>query len=341
MKLLFFFFLSISFSCADSTQTGYKFDKEKSLTGTIIPVDDSVHLRYPFRVKFADSLLYVLDLHGPDFYCHTFSYPDMTPITSLAHRGDGPEEFLRVENIRLDQQGAICLLDANKNVISIYNSKNYQREKHIDLSDTLIRCLDFALICDSLFVIPDYSGKYRINIVDGNGNLLQQLFKIPTRNKDNTHISDIILAQAWRSFIDYNRINGILAMATQLGHVVEIYNLKTLETINIVYGKLGEPEFSTKEAYAVPNGIMGYSDVFVGKDKIYALFWGTSFRDIRNNPLDRMEGGNMLHVFSLTGNPIIQYNLDRHITGFSINENNHTLLGLDVNSEQQFIKYQL
>ena len=34
------------------------------------------------------------------------------------------------------------------------------------------------------------------------------------------------LAQAWRSFIDYNPRNGILAVATQLGEVLEIYNLK-------------------------------------------------------------------------------------------------------------------
>ena len=33
------------------------------------------------------------------------------------------------------------------------------------------------------------------------------------------------LAQAWRSFIDYNPDNGILAMATQLGEAIEIYNL--------------------------------------------------------------------------------------------------------------------
>jgi len=33
-------------------------------------------------------------------------------------------------------------------------------------------------------------------------------------------------------------------MATQLGQVIEIYNLKTNETVNILYGKYVEPEFS-------------------------------------------------------------------------------------------------
>ena len=130
-------------------------------------------------------------------------------------------------------------------------------------------------------------------------------------------------------------------MATQLGQVIEIYNLKTEETVRIMYGKFGEPEFATHDGYAVPDGIMGYSDIHVATDKIYTLFWGTSFKDIRKNPLDRLEGGNKVQVFSLEGDPIIQYTLDRHITGFCIDEKNNKLFGLDVNNDQQIIEFRL
>ncbi len=266
----------------------------------------------------------------------------MTLAASLAQMGNGPEEFLRVDNIRLDQRGTLYLLDANKEAISIYNSLNDSLCKRINLSEKLIRSLDFTLINDSLFAIPDYTGKYRIHVVDSNGKIKKQLFKIPTRKRKDPNVSDIILAQAWRSFIDYNPENGILAMATQLGQVVEIYNLKANKTINIVYGKFGEPEFANQGAYAVPNGIMGYSDVHVGRDRIYTVFWGSSFKDIRKeDPLNRVEGGNIIQVFSLTGEPIQQYILDKHITGFSIDEENNKLFGLDVNNEHQIIEYQL
>ena len=50
------------------------------------------------------------------------------------------------------------------------------------------------------------------------------------------------LAQAWRSFIDYNPRNEILAVATQLGEVLEIYNLKD-STHVVCMGPHGEPEF--------------------------------------------------------------------------------------------------
>ena len=42
---------------------------------------------------------------------------------------------------------------------------------------------------------------------------------IPTVDEDALRNVRPALAQAWRSFIDYNPRNGILAVATQLGEV--------------------------------------------------------------------------------------------------------------------------
>ena len=55
-------------------------------------------------------------------------------------------------------------------------------------------------------------------------------------------------AQAWRSFIDYNPRNGILAAVTQLGEVLEIYNLKD-STHVVRVGLHGEPEFQVADVY--------------------------------------------------------------------------------------------
>ena len=342
MKITLFILLSISLSCAAPHSSEFQFDEKKNLEGKPVLIEDTVYFRYPFRIREKDSLLYILDLHGPDFYCHTFKYPGMSLENSYAHKGNGPEEFLRVENIRLNKHGAIYLLDANNMSISIYKSFTDSLFKRINLSEKLIRSLDFTLIDDSLYAIPDYSGKYRVNIINNNGNITKQLFIIPTKKRRDPNIPDIALAQAWRPFLDYNPDNGILAMVTQLGQVIEIYNLKTNEIINILYGKFGEPEFANQGAYAVPTGIMGYSDVHVGRDKIYTLFWGTSFKNIRKeDPHNRIEGGNTIQVFSLKGTPLLEYSLDKYITGFCIDEKKNTLLGLDVNNEHHLIEYQL
>lgn len=341
-EITLFCFLIVTQSCVESNYFGFHFDDEKEITGKDLPIADSVSLRYPFRIRQKDSSLYILDLHGYDFYCHKLSYPSMNFIESYAHRGNGPDDFLSVENIRLNKNGGLYLLDANRETIDIYNNNNNNNQtyKRVSLSEKLIRSLDFALIDDSLFVVADYTGKCRVNIVDANGDIKKQLFKIPTKKRIHSSFSDIVLAQAWRSFLDYNPNNSILGMVTQLGQVIEIYNLKTNKTVNILYGKFGEPEYINQGSFAVPNGIMGYSDIQVGKDKIYTVFWGHSFKDIRKNQTT-IEGGNIIQVFSLEGKPICQYLLDKHITGFSVNEENNKLLGLDVNNEQQVVEYQL
>ena len=119
------------------------------------------------------------------------------------------------------------------------------------------------------------------------------------------------------------------------------YNLRNNEIVNILYGKFGEPQFASQGGYAIPNGIMGYSDIHVGNDAIYAVFWGTSFKDIQKDPFNTKEGGNIIQVFSLEGKPLKQYTLDRHITGFSIDEESNKMIALDVNSDNQIVEYQL
>jgi len=335
------FFLILFQSCIETNSSGFQFKDYEELTSNSVNIVDSISFRYPFRVRQKDSTLYVLDLHGRQFYCSQLFYPNIANKKKFASKGNGPEEFLSVENIRLSSSGDIYLLDANKETISIYNTNEDSIKKEIKLPDELLRSLDFALINDSLFAISDYTGKCRIHIIDINGIIKHQLFHIPAKNINKNHTADIVTAQAWRSFIDYNPNNGILAMATQLGQVIEIYNLKTKETINILYGKYGEPEFTNQGSYAIPNGIMGYSDIQVGNDAIYTVFWGTLFKDIQKDPFNTLEGGDMIQVFSLTGIPLQQYHLDKHIVGFSVDEKNKKLTGLDVNNENQIVEYQL
>jgi hypothetical protein len=176
-------------------------------------------------------------------------------------------------------------------------------------------------------------------LINNQGLIVDRLFKIPVKAKTKSS-SNTVVSQAWRSFLDYNPENGILAMVTQLGHVVGIYNMNSKSIVKIVYGSYGEPEYIDKGAYAVPNGIMGYSDVQVGKNKIYALFWGRTFKDIRANP-NMKEGGNMLEVYDLQGNPLCRYILDKYITGFCVDEKDNTMLALDINSNKPLIKYKL
>ncbi len=50
---------------------------------------------------------------------------------------------------------------------------------------------------------------------------------------------------------------------------------------------MDEPEFKVSDGYGMPTGIMGFSDVQVTDDAIYAVFHGTSFKEISQ---DKAEG---------------------------------------------------
>jgi len=128
-----------------------------------------------------------------------------------------------------------------------------------------------------------------------------------------------------------------MAVVTQLGQVLEIYDLKNDSIVNVFYGKDGEPEFDNRKGYSVPTGIRGYSDVWVGKENIYAIFWGYTFDEIRKKLTT--EGGKYIHVFDLKGNPVREYVLDEAITGFCVNEEEKKIIGLAVNKDQPVVEY--
>lgn len=324
-------------SCIGKNRQSPEFDAiSKRISGKVLS-SSAVYMRYPFRVRLIGSTLVVMDLHGSDYYYHEFSFPELKLKHSFAKPGVGPNEYLDAENIRFDKQGSFYLLDANKSTITVFDRHKPDTTERIKLSDKLIRTLDFDIVNDSTFVVPDYTGKHRFNLINRKGQITRSCFTIPGK-KNNS--SNVVVAQAWRSFIDYNPSNGILAMVTQLGQVLEIYNLKTNSIINIVYGKAGEPEFINKGGYASPCGIMGYSDVYVGKDKIYAVFWGKTFKDIEKDPNSK-DGGNLLQVFDLTGKPLCQYILDKYITGFTVDEKQNKVIALDVNGNNPLVEYQL
>ena len=322
-------------ACAEKN-TDIVFPKTTHLSVTNVYNNVDVYMRYPYRIRMADSMIFVMDLHATEYYIHKLSNEiNSKHISSYGKRGEGPMELLDAENIRIDSEGRLWTLDANRHKLVMWDSHG---QEETNLSPRLLRSLDFAFMNDSTFIVPDYTGEHRICLLNRNGDIIKQLFSIPDKRHRNT--SRTSLAQAWRSFIDYNPKTGILAVVTQLGQVLEIYNMKEEHHIASVNIENGAPQFSEKENYAIPNGIMGYSDVHVSNDAIYALFWGYSFKEMQNEKI-KQEGGNRLQVFDTEGNPLEECILDRHITGFCIDKTKNRLLALDTNSDQPIIEYDL
>lgn len=335
-------------SCSGTSTKHYPryadFPETKALQAEVISLDTAL-FRYPFRVTVRDSVALVMDLHNTDHYFHAFTYPEWKHIVSFGKRGEAPEEMLSAETFQFNSIDSIWALDANKMQITRWSispaNHTAERKEEIDVDKSLIRALDFYAM-DSGFLIPDYLGDHRYNWTNHQGQLLLAEGTIPTET-EYTDIARPALAQAWRSFIDYNPTNGIFALVTQLGEVLEIYNLKD-STHTVLYGPHGEPKFQIAQGEGIPTGIMGFSDVQITDKYIYAVFHGRSFKEIASSLQQGMkheDGGRSIYVFDLKGNPIRKYTLDHAVYGIDVDEDTGYIIATDVNSDEPILQFKI
>lgn len=247
--LLLILVVGLLFSCSQSQRTFWgmkysEFPEERHLSAQVIELDTAL-FRYPFRIRIEGDKVIVMDLHGTDHYGHLFQYPSFQYLSSFGRCGDSPMEMLSMENFRFYNH-AVWALDANKSELTRldYSSSgdSLLREEAVTLDEDILRPLDFVVYDDTTFVIPDYSGESRFLKVHCKGKLIEKIGAIPTASEQALQEVRPALAQVWRGFLDYNPHNGVLAAVTQLGEVVEVYNLKD-STHVVRIGEHNEPEF--------------------------------------------------------------------------------------------------
>lgn len=285
---------------------------------------EPVYFRYPYRIEIRDSLAVILDLHNDSHYLYAFTYPDWQPIAPFGRRGEGPEELLSADRVRLCAPDSVWVLDANRMQITRWaidaTAKQVTRVETVTLDKRLLRTLDFCKTPDG-FLVDDYTGKYRYHVLSPDGQILQSVGTVPTRHKELLENAPA-LAQAWRSFMDYNPRNGILAQATQLGDVLEIHNLQT-GFHTVIYGPGDEPIYTAYGSESVPKGTKGFNDVRVTDRYIYASYDGTTFKEkLRRFQAGEKDpdGGFYFHVYDLQGKLLRRMHLNRSIFGIHIDE---------------------
>lgn len=351
MKSLSYILIGISTlaACSGNHKTTFPrysdFPETKAIKAQVADLD-TILLRYPFRVAVRNSIAVVMDLHNADHFLHAFTYPEWKHLSSFGKRGEGPGEILSAENIQFNSLDSLWVIDANKMEITRWKispaNGSVERVEEIKLDKKLVRSLDFHTM-ESGFFIPEYMGEHRYWEVDMHGKPIKSVGEIPseTANEDTSRPA---LAQAWRSFIDYNPNNGILVMATQLGEVFEIFNLKE-NTHKVLYGPEGEPQFkAAKDGSGIPTGIMGFSHIKVTDRYIYAVFQDIKFADKIADIQKGKEpenGAKYIYVFDLEGNPVRRYDLDRRINSIDINEETNTIVATQAKSDDPIIEFRI
>lgn len=319
------------------------FPEEITLQGEEIPLD-TILFRYPFRIVVREGIAIVMDLHNASHYLHAFTCPGWKHIASFGQRGEGPEEMLSAETFRFLSLDSLWALDANKMEVTRWHispgEKTVRRVETIHLDKPfLIRSLDFY-VTETGFILPDYSGEHRYHTAGFDGKPIRSGGNIPA-GEDADRTAPIALAQAWRSFMDYHPRHDVLAMATQLGEVLELYHMNdTVRTV--VSGPHGEPQFRTVGGEGIPTGIRGFGDIQVTDRYIYTVFHGLSFKEIQQAYRQGQKtesGGRLIYVFDLKGQPVRQYTLDHSVSGIFVDEETRTIFATDVNSDEPIIQF--
>lgn len=322
LAVLSVFFFGCIFSSGNKYQRYADFSVNRNLVLSQEIDCDSLFLRYPYRIEIKDSLALILDLHPENYFLHAFSFPEWQHIVSFGKRGEGPEDILSAERVRVFSPDSVWVLDSNRRQITRWSLSNGKAERveEILLDDRLIRTLDFCKTAEG-FLVTDYTGNYRYHVLDQYGKIKQSVGNIPTE-KNISDENSMALAQAWRSFMDYNPKNGVLAIVTQLGEVIEIFNLKTGEH-KVCYGPGGEPIFSRFSSEAMPKGIKGFNDVVVSDSCIYTVFDGTPFKERINafhSGNAMFKGGKYIYVFNFEGIPLCKFELFNSAFGLTVLE---------------------
>lgn len=307
--------------------------------------DRQALLRYPFRLRVFDEYLFILDMHNAEEFCHIYDKETFNHIVSFGQRGEGPQEMLQGQTMWVVSLDSIWTLDPGKRQIARWSfspTDNTVAQVEVIQLDkqTVIGAHDITLYKDTTWLLPDLSGRSRVWHVGHSGKVIGTTGNIPTRRLIEEN-SLTPLASAWSAYIHYHQGHDILVVTTQLGDVLEIYNLQTGNR-KTVHGPQGEPVYqTTPQGYAVPTGIMGYSDVQITDRYIYTVFHGRTFKEIAADPMGTEDGGRYLRVFDLKGNPIRCYHLDHAVYGIHVDEEEGIMWATDVNTEEQVVKYSL
>ena len=321
------------------------FPVTEELQGRVVPLD-SVFFRYPYRLEVRGDRVVIEDLHGPEYYYHLFTYPDFHFLHSFGQRGEGPEDMQTVDDFRWDGQTLWALDNIKSELVrwELNDSRDKMvRTERIKLDKATFRALSVVPFQNNSFLIPNYSGDSRFCQVDRTGKLIKKWGEIPTDRKKDLQKYPYAFGYGWISFIDYSPKTGTLAAATQLGEVLEVWNIKK-NTHKVIKGRLGEPEFKILPEYAIPTGAIGHNDIQVTDHYIYVIYRGVSMKDDmlahqKGKPLP--QGGKIVRVFTLEGEPLKEYHLDHSVSGIWVMEDEGKMWALDVNSDEPLVEYNI
>jgi hypothetical protein len=328
-RILYFLFIVGCCSCTGSNET----EKYQGTRNNIIQVRDKVEeikIEEPLissstSLYLMDDYLIIQDLRGLDKLIHLFDKNNFTYISSIAQRGQGPNEIANMGFISIDEaKRTFYVADHGKQKIFSYDLDSVVSHSSSYMPGVRME-IDEFLFPDYFQIINDSISICRIIHRTGSGN-----FK-PTVGIMNMNTGEITLMKYEHPKITEIKRSSVAASITN-GIYVEYYHNHDLMTIcnlngDLVYNVYG-PDWSDDSGRG---DNYYYSHVVFCGDKIYAKYLGE--RLLREN--GQVNRATQLLVFDLQGNYINTLDTGLGIRSFCYDKENNRLL-LSLNDDIQF-----
>ena len=320
--------LCLLFSLAGCKETAPQVEEIYLEGHAVFEEMDGPYMRLPYRVGIEGGRMVLLDLASDSMFYHVYSYPEIAYLYSIGKKGDGPNEMVLPTPFQLYGKQFV-FLDGAKSELHYYQRADsgkmeLTRKWNLEMPLTV----DFAVVDDTTVVVENMNGDSRLIEITPTQRIKK--FKISCEEENG----EANTARLWRSLMDYDAMTGYVVMATQMGDVLEIYDLKEDSVKKVVTGETGTPR--------VEQQIEGYHDVKWKDGCIYALYSGRSKDELNkkfNAGQREPDGGNLIKVYSSDGLLLKLYHLDSYINGFTFDKDK--IVGITSNSDSPVILFEL
>ncbi|MFZ2323368.1 MAG: BF3164 family lipoprotein [Ignavibacteriaceae bacterium] len=301
-------------------------------------------LGFAYDIAVFDSLIIIIDKKpiSNNKFIQVFN-SEGKPLYNFGEQGQGPNEIVSPKKIDFEP--------SSKTFFWIYDLIQYRLTKFSIYGDstgefiTLKEGMPYSpvILDENKIISPGFALTSNfLGCYDSSGHLIKEIGEIPPGKKENTPIPVHLVAyqSKVRKSFDCSKI----IVAPLFTNSIEIYQADGTLLKRFYYGSKFLPIYETVGVGEHPvmslndkKTNVGFLDICLTKDKIYALYSGRSLNEYK----DRASFGNTIIVFDLDGNLLRTYNTKEEIYLIAVNKEESTLYGAQEDENEPILIYSL
>jgi hypothetical protein len=301
-------------------------------------------LGLPAEILVMDTVLLIRDIKPllNENWIQTYSLKGRF-ISSFGKKGKGPNEMIGAWKIDTDisYNNHFWVYDLVLKRITEFSIDSLLPNKFITLKEGAP--YNPVIVSNNLFISPGlglFNG--RLAFYDSVGLILREVGVIPPGLEEKTPIP--IHQDAYQSRLKKTPDGSYVVLAVRFADQLEIYK-SSGDMMKRIYGpKKSNPVYNVKSDGVNPimvlnskKAIMGYIDVSLSQNKIYALYSGRNLNEYKENA----SYGNTIHVFNLNGNLLNVYKTEEDLIGIAVDVNDTKMFAIQHKPKVLILTYNL